>query len=466
MAAAARSDSDPTVRILPHNGWWPRSYQKPLWRYLDGRGKRALAIWHRRAGKDEVALHFAATAMITRPASYWHCLPQYDQARKAIWTSVNAHTGKRRIDEAFPPEIRAGTNDNEMFIRFANGSTWQLVGSDRYDALVGAGVAGITYSEWSLANPAAWAYHRPMLEENNGWAIFISTPRGPNHLKAMWEHAQTAPGWFAQRLTVEDTGALSQVQLNAALAEYQALYGADVGRAQYRQEYLCDFAAAVLGAFYALEMAQVRDEGRILELDALPDQPVHRAWDIGVRDDTSIWWFQPVGAQVRILDCYAASGAGVEHYAEVIERKHRERGWRHGTDYVPHDAKVLEFGSGRTRVETMKSVGLSPMLVPGHTVLDGINAVRRTLPLCLFHPRTEHTGMAALEQYRREWDEDKKAFRLKALHDWTSDYADSFRYLAMSWRPVIRPSVMQRSQRNGGWVIPPPPDVPRRGMLL
>ena len=176
---------------LPHNGWRPRPHQRRLWRHLrEDAGKRAIAIWHRRAGKDEVCLHSTAVAALTRAGNYWHCLPEYLQGRKAIWTAINPHTGRRRIDEAFPPVLRSSTNDNEMFIRFVNGSTWQVVGSDRYDATVGASVAGVVYSEWALANPSAWGYHRPMLEENNGWAVFISTPRGRNHCKDMFEHAR------------------------------------------------------------------------------------------------------------------------------------------------------------------------------------------------------------------------------------------------------------------------------------
>src|SRR5690606_5149766 len=129
-------------------------------------GKRAIEIAHRRWGKDDLILHRTAVAAFERPASYWHMLPQFAQARRAIWTAVNPHTGKRRIDEAFPHEIREATNDQEMFIRFKNGSTWQLVGSDRYDNLVGAGVAGVVFSEWALANPSAWGYIRPMVEED------------------------------------------------------------------------------------------------------------------------------------------------------------------------------------------------------------------------------------------------------------------------------------------------------------
>jgi phage terminase large subunit len=191
---------------------------------------------------------------------------------------------------------------------------------------------------------------------------------------------------------------------------------------------------------------------------------VHRAWDLGVGDDTSIWWFQAQGAQLIILDHYAASGVGLEHYAGVIEKREREHGWLHGNDYVPHDAKVREWGTGRTRVETMASMGLQPVLVPMASLDDGINAVRRALPLCVFHPRTELGGIDALEQYRREYDDDKKAFRASAVHDWTSHPADAFRYLAMSYRPA--PRIVAKEPKQIGWVIPPPRDQRHRGEII
>lgn len=390
-----------------------------------------------------------------------HCLPEYAQGRKAIWTAVNPHTGKRRIDEAFPDDMRTSTNDNEMFIRFYNGSTWQVIGSDTYNtSLVGASIAGIVFSEYALANPSAWAYARPMLEENNGWAVFITTPRGRNHVFDMFNHAKHTIGWFCELLTAEDTHTLSRAQLDLALAEYSALYGEDAGSAQYRQEYLCDWAAAVLGAFYAHEMADVRSEGRVRAIEPLPGLPVHRAWDLGMRDDTAIWMFQAVGAQVFLYDCLSTSGASLEWWRDELQRIYSERGWRHGIDYVPHDAKVRELGSGRTRVETMIALGLAPMLAPEASLLDGINAARRTLPLCVFHPRCENKGLPAMEQYRREWDDEKKAYRAQPLHDWCSDRADAFRYLSLSWRPP--PARVINIPRQPGWHIPPPRE-PRRG---
>jgi hypothetical protein len=232
---------------LPHN-WEQREYQKPLWRYLEGGGKRAVAVWHRRAGKDDVCLRWASIAVMKRPATYWHMLPEAAQARKAIWTAVNPHTGKRRIDEAFPEEIRSNTNDQEMFIRFKNGATWQVVGSDNYDSLVGSPPAGVVFSEWPLAKADAWAYIRPILRENGGWAFFIYTPRGENHGEAMYNLALEEEDWFCELLDAEeDTDVFTEEELAAEKRELIKLYGKTRGEALYNQEYKCSFYEAFDG---------------------------------------------------------------------------------------------------------------------------------------------------------------------------------------------------------------------------
>lgn len=425
-----------TLISLPADGWEERRYQRRLWSYLQRGGKRAIEIAHRRWGKDDVALHHTAIAAHERIGSYWHCLPEYSQARKAIWTSVNPHTGRRRIDEAFPPALRASTNDNEMFIRFKNGSTWQVIGSDRYNSLVGAGVAGVVFSEWALANPSSWAYIRPMLEENDGWAVFITTPRGQNHAKSMLDMAKVNPKWFAEVSTVHDTHALTPDQLAESRAEYIALYGEDLGNAQFEQEYECSFTAAIMGAFYAREMVAVRREERIREFEPVPGYPVHRAWDLGLRDATAIWWFQVVGGQPLILDYYEASGVTAVHFAKVV----KDKPYAPGVDYIPHDGRVAEWGvidteTPRTRVESLMALGLGhPQVVARTTDADGHQAIRSTLPRCVFHRRTEMTGMACLENYRRKWDDERKTFQASALHDWSSHGAKAFQYLSQSWR--------------------------------
>lgn len=440
-----------TRRItLPHNGWKPRDYQRGLWDYLGSGGKRALAVWHRRAGKDEVLLHHTACAMMERPGNYWYMFPEYAQCRKAMWDAVNPRTGNRRIFDVFPQDLIDGEpNNTEMKLRVkGTGSLLQFVGSDRYDSLVGAGIAGACFTEYALANPSAWAYISPMLRENNGWAAFISTPRGRNHFHSMFEMAKGRGDWFAQQLSIIDTGALHPDQIEDARAEYISLYGEDIGNAMFEQEYMVSFNAAIIGAFYAREMAAVRAEGRIADdLEAIEGKPVHRAWDIGVRDDTAIVWFQVVGGQVYILDGYSRPGiSDVEEFAAMVHAKNAERGWTSGTDFVPHDARAKVWGMKRTRVETMLEYGLSPQVVPLTAKLDGINAVRRTLPRCVFHSRCDEAVIPALEQYRREWDDERKTFRASEVHDWSSHMADAFRYMAQSWQEARAAEPVQREQ--------------------
>lgn len=347
------------TEILLPNKWQPRHYQRKLWNYLEGGGKPAIEIAHRRWGKDDVALHWAAVAAMQRPASYWHMLPNYSQARKAIWTAVNPHTGKRRIDEAFPHKIRSQTLENEMFIRFANGSTWQVIGSDNYDSLVGTPPAGIVFSEWARANPASWAYLAPILIENNGWGLFITTPIGRNHAESMLRMAQAnRDNWFSEISTVADTGALSAAAVEQQRKEYHALFDDDAGDALIAQEYHCSFAATVLGSFFGKELTASELAGRICEVEIDRSLPIHTAWDLGVDDPTAIFVFQVEPGRVNVIDYYESSGQGLKHYVNWLN----DRNYR-GIDWVPHDARVRKFGSGRTRIEAMLSHGRKPRVV-------------------------------------------------------------------------------------------------------
>ncbi|PZQ57315.1 MAG: hypothetical protein DI570_20010, partial [Phenylobacterium zucineum] len=193
--------------------WVPRGYQSALWEKLRAGCKRADVVAHRRWGKDEVALHWAAAAASTQPGTYWHLLPEASQGRKAIWDAVNPHTGARRIDEAFPASVRRRVWASEMKIELNNGSIWQVVGSDNYDSLVGASPRGVVFSEWSLAKPEAWTFIRPILAENDGWALFLWTPRGRNHATRAFEARQKEPDWFCVRSTAIETGVFTPEQL-------------------------------------------------------------------------------------------------------------------------------------------------------------------------------------------------------------------------------------------------------------
>jgi phage terminase large subunit len=281
------------------------------WGALERGVKRLALAWHRRAGKDDLCLHWTATAAIERVGPYWHMLPQANQARKAIWDAVNPRTGRRRIDDAFPLEIRESTRETDMFIRFKNGSTWQVVGSDNYDALVGSPPVGIVFSEYALADPAAWALLRPILAENGGWALFISTTRGRNHFHKLVEYAKQASDWYGETLTVEDTGAIPKEAIETERRELIAERGEQEAEAIIAQEYYCDADASVPGAYYGSHMSKATKEGRIGLFPWLPGEQVGTAWDLGHGDSTVVWFYQqPRSGRVRLIDVLKVLASG------------------------------------------------------------------------------------------------------------------------------------------------------------
>lgn len=404
-----------------------------------------------------------------RVANYWHCLPLYEQARKAIWEAVNPHSGKKRIDEAFPGPLRARTDNSSMVIEFKSGATYRVVGSDNPDSLVGAAPFGIVFSEWALSNPTAWGLLQPIILENNGWASFITTPRGRNHAFQMFRDRERDPTWFAQRLTVDDTGQLTAEQLEEARADYVSLFGEDAAEALMQQEYWCSFEAAILGAYYGKEMVTLEGAGRICEVKPWPGCPVHTAWDLGVSrggDTMTIGLWQVVPGekgkgQVRVIDCVSGSGYSIKWYADEVRRRRQaiadEFGQSYadtaGTDYVPHDARVPEMtssghdGKAKLRIEVMIECGLKPKIVTNHHVADGISAVRQMLPRCWFdRDKTETKLVEGLRQYQREWDDDLKTFKPGPLANWAAHWADMIRYMAVAFREVI-PKPQPEEQR-------------------
>ena len=436
----------PTLEItLPYH-WTPRPKQMGLWTYLRSGGTRAAVCWHRRFGKDDVSLHATCIAAHTRIGSYWHLLPEQAQARKAIWTQVNPHTGKKRIDEAFPIPLRKRTNDQEMFIEFLNGSTWQIAGSDNYNSLVGSSPCGIVFSEYALANPAAWAYLRPILRENGGWAIFISTPRGKNHFYQLHRMAQREPGWFAETLTVEDTQLLSTDELASDLRELQAEHGDSYGRSLWLQENYCSFDAAIPGAIWADALDRLQLQEAIVDFDYNPHALVYTGWDLGRTDDTAIWFYQFRGTEIDVIDYWA--GSGCELYDPAVPEKsivHQllAKGYRYGQHWVPHDARPRRLGmGGKSILQQLQDAGkghkeLGPFaIVPKLDVQEGIAAARATFPNCRFHKTKCELGLEALRHYHREWDADKKMYLDHPVHDWASHGADAWRYLSLSWRPA------------------------------
>lgn len=434
---------------LPHE-WEPRAYQQALWRYMhsDRRGKRAIAIWPRRHGKDDVALHFTACAAMERVGVYWHLLPQQNQARRAIWNAVNPHTGRRRIDDAFPHQLREKTVDDEMFIRFKNGSTWQVIGSDNYDALVGTPPIGVIFSEWALSNPQAWSLVRPILLENGGWSMFITTPRGRNHAKRMFDMALESEGWFAEHFTSLETGVFTSQGLANEKAELISERGEADGSALFEQEYMCSWSAALPGAYYAHIIDRLEKDGALTRVPHDPAKQVHTAWDIGANDMTVIWFFQKTVYGWNVIDYIANTSVGIDWYVKQV----REKPYIYGEHLLPHDAedkRVTNIDAGSIE-DQVSDLGLKNVRVVPRTtsVANDINEVRKVLPTCVFDKERCAHGIDAMRSYRRVWDEKLRAYKDHPLHDWASDPADAFRTFAMGKprdviqdaKPLVLPS--------------------------
>lgn len=415
-------------------------------------------------------------------------LPQASQARKAIWNAVDEYTGVRLIDQAFPASIRAKTLEDEMFISFRCGSTWQVVGSDNFDSLLGSPPVGLVGSEWAYSNPMAWQKLSPILANNGGWFAAISTPFGRNHFHGMHEYAKSprgiTEGWFTEVQNVEDTGAFVYARLltakvtgkpfiyagrrigkfsdmspdevlaftreviNSELAQLASQRGLQEAQSIVQQEYYCSFDAAVPGAYYGpiIEGMERMTPSRITQVPYDPGFGVETWWDLGIRDDTAIWFAQKAGREYRIIDYYEAAGPGLDHYANVLREKNYN--YLPTACVLPHDAshgQLSQRGGASLADVLAKQYGYRSRIVPQTRSLEySINQVKSFLPTCVFDAEHCKDGLEKLRMYRRKWNEATRAFALAPLHDYTSHAADAFRTGVEGANPVaeyVQPGV-------------------------
>lgn len=426
------------MKVRIPNRFAPRTYQRGYMGYHDAGGKRSVWVVHRRGGKDLTAMHQTHKQMWRRVGAYWHVYPTAEWGRKAVWTEFT-RDGQRIMEQVFPRALRKSpaewTPNQAMVVELRNGSVWRLIGSDKL-TVVGAGPVGVVFSEFAQAKPKAWDLIRPMLMERDGWASFISTPRGRNHFHALYEMAGKTTGWWRQLLTVHDTGGYPGMPPAAILeAERQSGMPDEL----IRQEYLCDWTAALIGSVWGrliekLELAGLA--GVEFEHDALD---VHTHWDLGIDDATAVWWWRfAEDRSVEVLDYYESHGKPMSHYFDEVERRGEENGWKYAKHWLPHDARARTLATGVSILELciekwgVELVEISPKLSP----MDGIQAGRWLLQRHpRFHARCKE-GIEALRQYHYAWDEDAKIFSSEPVHDWSSHGADAWRYLAVTARAL------------------------------
>jgi hypothetical protein len=197
---------------------------------------------------------------------------------------------------------------------------------------------------------------------------------------------------------------------------------------------MCSFTSPVIGSYYGEGVRRAENEGRITNVPLVETVPVNTVWDLGIDDSMTIWFFQIVGQEFHFIDYYENSGEGLAHYFKIMQDKR----YIYGKHYAPHDIMVRELGTGKSRYEVAKGMGVTFDPGPNMPIDDGINAVRGILSRCWFDSNKCHRGINCLKNYHKEWDEKNKVFRTKPKHNWASHGADSFRRFAIGYKkPVV-----------------------------
>ena len=404
------------------------------------RNKRwACLVAHRRAGKTVAAVNdIIRAAMFAKSPNplYAYIAPYRSQAKAVAWDYF----------KFYARPITREINESELVMELINGAKIRLFGADNADAMRGLGFDGVYMDEYGDFRPSVWGnVVRPALSDKQGWCVFGGTPKGRNQFYDIFQLAVDNPReWFLLRLPASTSGLLPPTELEAAKAQ--------LSPDQYQQEYETDFSAAVVGAFFGVEMREAEQQGRITALPYDPELPVHTAWDLGYRDDTAIWFYQLGRGEIRVIDFYAVSGADIHDIAAHVEGKP----YRYAKHYLPHDARAKSLQTGRSIIEQLAVyLGAAKLaVVPDIGLQSGIQAVRMTLPRVWFDAEKCREGIEALRQYQREYDEDKKAFRQSPRHDWTSHPSDAFRMLAVSWQeqsdksPTLEPKPLMVGPQN------------------
>ena len=389
----------------------PREQQLAIHELMDSK-RFGVVVAHRRMGKTVSAInHLIKDALLNQKEAprYAYIAPTYGQAKRVAWDYL--------VKYAEP--LGGTSNISELRVDFW-GRRIQLYGSDNPETLRGQYFDGVILDEIGDQNPKIWTdVCRPSLVDRQGWCLFIGTPKGHNHFKELRDRAKTDDGWGLLEFKASETGVVNQDELNAAKHE--------MGEDKYRQEFECSFDAAVEGSYFGQILNELEEKKHMQEIPREELSRTFTAWDLGMGDSTSIWVAQLVGSEVRLLDYYENHGVGLDHYVKWI----KDNDYLKAQHILPHDVRVRELGTGKSRLEMLEESGLEVKIAPRMGLDDGIQAVRRLLPRCWFNVPKVQIGLNCLRNYRRDYDEKRKIFYERPLHDWSSHGSDSFRYLAL-----------------------------------
>lgn len=419
----------------------PRPWQIPL---INDPARRITAVVHRRAGKSAALMwrgikRGLSISRTTPPPRVIHTLPfQVQWDRTGLWDRL-AEAG-RAI-----PGARVLASDRRLVL--PNGAVYQAGGMDKPDSWRGGYADEVILDEYddTQADGQATAI-LPMLADYGGVLVRSGTPKGHGQLKQAYDEA-TGPGSSRYLLRWQDTGVLDQITIDGMRAE--------MSPEEFAQEFECSFDAPNSGSYWGKVMDEAERAGRVCAVSYDPRLPVTTGWDLGMDDATAIWFCQMTrSGDWRIIDYFEDSGQGLDYYAGVL----RGRPYQYDRHLLPHDVRVTEMGTGKSRLDMLTSLGLRNIKpVPSYpgALADGINAVRAAIPRCWFDAEKTALGRKSLWSYRREWQPDRQVFRSAPVHDQHSHGADAFRMLAMGGREARDPERASRRAarpaKHYGW---------------
>ena len=383
-------------------------------------------VAHRRAGKTVACVNelvVRALYSTKKNPRYGYVAPFRQQAKNIAWVYL------KEAVQGIATEIR----ESDLSVKLPNGAIIALYGSDNPDALRGLYFDGIVVDEFADCRPSLWAeVLLPTLADRKGWCVFIGTPKGRNLFYDFYELSKRSDDWFSLSLDAESSQILDPEELQQLKDQ--------MSEAQYEQEMLCSFTAALLGTYYATLIAKIEQEDHVNDqVQYDPNFPVSVTADIGFSDSTVLWFFQERPDGIAVIDCEEGHGKSLPYYFELLEHKP----YTYDTIWLPHDARAKSLQTGKSTIEqfidffitSRQAIGLEPLahldIVPSLKVQHGIDAVRLILPYVYFNKTNCDLGVEALRTYRRKFDEVKQVYSEQPLHSWESDYADSFRYLAL-----------------------------------
>jgi len=397
-AAAEQTVTPITIPYVPREHFKSLHSSLKRWKFV---------VAHRRAGKtvalcNQVIRKALENKRTFPPPRYAYIGPSFAQAKDLVWGYYKYYTAPL-------PQIKVIEGD--LQITLPTGALINLYGgAAAYERMRGLYFDGVVADEYPLLNPSMLgSVIRPCLADYQGWAVISGTSAGDDHFHELKKRAERETDqWDLFNIPVTMTDALHEDEVREMRKDMTA--------DEFAREMMCSFDAPIEGSYYGEVLNEISLQGQITGVPYDPNSLVFTAWDLGIDDETVIWFLQRCGRELHVIDYFQGSGKGLEFYVGQIKSKP----YVYGCHVLPHDIKARELGTGVSRKEVLESMLPNLFVCPSHTVEDGISATRAAIRLMWIDEKRCEAGIMALRYYHT-------TATGKPMHNWASHPADALR---------------------------------------